>query len=141
MIKVVVDTNVVISALLKANSIPALIVSLILQKQLRLCLSDDIFTEYRDVLDRYKFKDLDQSSVMELLNQLKKQALWVMPQVPVDVIKRDPSDNKFLECALESKADYLVTGNTEHFPFEKFHKTRIVTPRELINFITKIIIK
>jgi predicted nucleic acid-binding protein len=47
----------------------------------------------------------------------------------------DPADNKFLECALESKADYLITGNIRHFPFKKFHDTQVITPKDFIDLL------
>ena len=65
--------------------------------------------------------------------------LWVAPRIPVNILSRDPSDNKFLECALESQADYLITGNTRHFPLKKFHDTRIINPRDFIDLIGKAI--
>ena len=72
---------------------------------------------------------------------LKQQALWVSPRIPVTILSRDPADNKFLECALESQADYLITGNTRHFPLKMFHGTRIITPRDFIDLIGKTIFR
>jgi len=57
MIKVVIDTNVLISALLKEGSPPALIVSLMRKKQFTLCLSQEILDEYKEVLTRKRFED------------------------------------------------------------------------------------
>ncbi len=59
MLRVVLDTNVLVSALLKPDSLPELVVSLILGKRVRLCLSHPIFTEYQEVLGRKKFQKLD----------------------------------------------------------------------------------
>jgi putative PIN family toxin of toxin-antitoxin system len=135
MLKVVVDTNVIVSALLKSYSIPALIVSLVLRKSAKLCLSQDIFLEYQGVLARDKFKKLDKEKVGKLLHDLKTQALLVKPIKQVNLIKKDPTDNKFLECALDAKADYLITGDTKHFPMESFHNTKILTPDEFASIL------
>ena len=137
--KVILDTNVIISAFLKAESNPALILALSLEGSLTVCLSETIWQEYRGVLRRKKFQGLDQESIERLLSVIKQQALWVSPRIPVNILSRDPADNKFLECALESQADYLITGNTRHFPLKKFHGTRIINPRDFIDLIGKAI--
>ena len=132
MIRVVVDTNVIVSALLKAGSDPALIVSLILGEEITLCLSEEIWKEYGGVLARNKFARLDRASVAEFLDRLKASALWVEPRIKVNRIKEDPADNAFLECALAAEAHFFITGNRKHFSFPKFRKCRIVSPREML---------
>jgi putative PIN family toxin of toxin-antitoxin system len=139
MIKIVLDTNVVVSALLKADSTPELIVSMIREKQMLLCLSKGIFEEYSEVLSRDKFKGLNRKKVRELLSELKKDAIWVDPHTSVDVVKADPTDNKFLECALKARADFLITGNTRHFSFNKFHGIRITTPSDFLHIVAKML--
>ncbi|OGP62294.1 MAG: putative toxin-antitoxin system toxin component, PIN family [Deltaproteobacteria bacterium RBG_13_47_9] len=139
MLKLVVDTNVVISALLKPESNPALIMSLILRGDCRLCVTEKIFSEYEEVSGRGKFKRLDQASVREFLSMLRRKALWIVPKVTIDDMAKDPEDNAFLECALESKADFLITGNVHHFPEKKFHRTSILTPAEFVSYAVKII--
>ena len=139
MLKLVVDTNVVISALLKPESNPALIMSLILRGDCRLCVTEKIFSEYEEVSGRGKFKKLDQASLREFLSTLRSKALWVVPKVTIDGMTKDPEDNAFLECALESKADFLITGNIHHFPEEKFRRASIVTPAEFVSHAVKII--
>ena len=139
MFKLVVDTNIVVSALLKPDSLPDLIINMILNSTFTLCLSEDIFNEYQGVLGREKFKELNQEKTRRLLSKIKKNAKFVIPSVSVDAIKRDPEDNKFLECALESKADYLITGNITHFSFKKFRNTFIVTPRDFLDIIAKLL--
>jgi putative PIN family toxin of toxin-antitoxin system len=137
--KVILDTNVIISAFLKAESNPALVLALCLEGSLTVCLSETIWQEYRGVLRRKKFQGLDQESIEKLLALLKKQALWFSPRIPVNILSRDPADNKFLECALESQADYLITGNTRHFPLKKFHNTQSINPRDFSDLIGKAI--
>lgn len=141
MLKVVLDTNVLVSALLKPDSTPELVVSLILGKRVRLCLSHSIFDEYQEVLGRKKFQKLDPEKINRLLSRLEAQARWVTPKVHLEITELDPDDNKFLECAGEAKAEFLITGNKKHFPFEDFKKTRIVSPAEFLEaFATKLIV-
>jgi putative PIN family toxin of toxin-antitoxin system len=139
MLKLVIDTNVVISSLLKPESNPALIMSLILRGDCTLCVTEAIFVEYEEVLGRGKFKKLDQAGVGEFLATLRKRASWVVPKVTIDDVTKDPDDNAFLECALESKADFLITGNIHHFPEKKFRHTSIVTPSEFVFHAVKLI--
>ena len=139
MLKVIIDTNVLVSALLKSDSIPALIVSSVLQKHITLCLSDDIFTEYKEVLAYKKFKKLDQDEINNLLSQFRQYALWFYPQVSLNVIRDDISDNIFLECAHESEADFLITGNKKHFGFDSYHCTKIINPGEFMDILMNIL--
>ncbi len=62
-----------------------------------------------------------------------------VPKVTIDDAAKDPADNVFLECALESGADFLITGNIQHFPDRKFHRTSILTPAEFVFYAVKII--
>jgi putative PIN family toxin of toxin-antitoxin system len=137
MLKIVVDTNVVVSAFLKPYSNPALILALIAQQEVNLCLSKNILTEYQGVFSYQKFKDLNQDKVKIFLSQIERDAVWIEPQLTVNILKDDPEDNKFLECALSAKADFLVTGNTKHFPLHSFYHTRIATPAEFLLYYSK----
>ena len=134
--KLVLDTNIIISALHKAESDPDIILSLVLDKEAEialLCLSKEIYEEYKEVLARDKFSYFNQSRVNDVLRKIKKAALWVDPKIQVNMIKLDPADNKFLECALSCQADFLITGNTKHFPFKEPTKQRLSIPENFLN--------
>ena len=139
MLRVVIDTNVLVSALLKPDSVPGLIFSLVLEGELILCLSEPIATEYEEVLQREKFKKLNQKKVKALLSRLKSQAEWAEPKVHLNITKADPEDNKFLEWAEEAGADFLVTGNTKHFPPGKYKGTIILTPVGFLSVMAKML--
>lgn len=140
MLKVVIDTNVLVSALLKDNSPPAFILTLLRKRKMSLCLSKAIFEEYRAVINREKFQHI-RSAAAPLLLSLKKGALLVEPKIRIAVITADPADNKFLECAQAAQANFLITGNTKHFSFKQFQDTRIVSPKEFIEYALALIIK
>lgn len=137
MLKIIVDTNVVVSAFLKPYSNPALILALIAQQEVNLCLSKNILTEYQEVFAYQKFKHLNQDKVKIFLTQIQRDALWIEPQLTVNILKDDPEDNKFLELALVAKANFLITGNTKHFFLKSFYHTRIVTPTEFLRYYSK----
>lgn len=130
MTKVVLDTNVLVSALLKSNSSPSIILSLILDGKVKLCLSREIFSEYQGVLARKKFQQLDQKFVKDILSKLDQISVLVEPKVKID-LALDKDDNKFIECAIEAQANFIITGNTKHFP-KKYQNIDIVTPKEFI---------
>ena len=133
--RVILDTNVIVSAFLKPASNPALILSLFLEDYLTLCLCEEIWTEYREDLQRQKFQQLDHESIKKFFSIIRAKALWVVPRVSVNILKSDPQDNKFLACALEAQADYLITGNAKHFPLKKFHSAQIINPKDFIELI------
>ena len=133
--RVVYDTNVVVSAALKAGSIPASLVTLALDRRVRLYLSPVIFAEYEAVLKRPKFA-FAADAVEAFLHDLRRVAVMIFPAKPVHVAPHEP-DNRFLECAQTARAQYLVTGNKRHFPFSVFQGTHVVSPSEFARIVTK----
>lgn len=128
--KVIVDTNVLISALIQ-RSFPYLIVREILTNdQIQLCLSQDLLTEYFEVLNRPKFAKYPDfiSNAQSILAEINERSVKYTPKIKVDIIK-DPSDNRLLELAATSKADFLITGNTNDFTMTTFKRTKIVSPK------------
>ena len=125
---VVFDTNVIVSALLKPGSIPSSLVALVFSYDLRLYVSESILAEYRAVLSRPVF-GFDAQPINRFLYELSKISETVHPRKTL-ALSPDEPDNRFLECALAAKADFLISGNTKHFPFAEFKGTQIVTPAE-----------
>lgn len=95
------------------------------------CLSTEIFEEYIEVLGRDKFNRFPnfKSKADVVLTKLNEISSLYKADRKVEVLI-DTSDNKFLELAAVSSADYLVTGNTLDFTIKEFEYTKIVTPRE-----------
>jgi putative PIN family toxin of toxin-antitoxin system len=125
-LKVVYDPSVVVSAALKAYGTASKLLSLALTRQVTLYMSQPIFQEYREVLERPKFR-LPIDTIAPLLAAIRRTAVMVTPKHRVTVSPDEP-DNRFLECAQAVHADYLVTNNTRHFPAVEFDGARIVTP-------------
>src|ERR1051325_10172527 len=124
-LKVVYDTNILVSANLKPESLIASLVALAFAKQVRLFYSRPILDEYRDVLARPKF-GFQPQTIRQFLDDLCAAGHELVPSQRVRVARHE-ADNRFLECAQAAKADYLVTGNTKDFP-RRFKGTRIVDP-------------
>ncbi|MGA8872154.1 MAG: putative toxin-antitoxin system toxin component, PIN family [Candidatus Acidiferrales bacterium] len=129
-LRLVLDTNIVVSAALKPAGLPRTVLSLALTKPARLYLSAPIFEEYQAVLSRPEFH-IRKGLRRQLLRFIETKAYWVTPARRLQVA-RDPNDDMFLECADAARADYLVTGNIRHFP-RYWKRTKVITSREFLN--------
>ncbi len=134
--KAVLDTNVVVSAHLRGDGREALILELALSGRFQLVVSGALLEEYEEVLQRPRF-DLDPDKIGRSIQAIRKAALLVQPPTKLDVT-RDPDDNKVLECALEGGAEYVVTGNTRHFP-KHFQAVEIVPPRQFLEILATLL--
>jgi hypothetical protein len=137
MFKAVYDTNIIVSAVLHKDRLPASLLSLALEGRVRLFVSEELLREYEGVLGRPKFK-LGETEIENLMKPIRKKAIKVKPTKKITKIRKDLADNRVLECALEAQVDFIVTGNKKHFPFEKFHRAKVVNPQEFTTyFMTK----
>jgi len=130
--RVVLDTNIIVSALLQPLGPPAQIFLLTMSGPLQLCMSGSIYTEYEEVISRQRF-GRDESTIAEVLKTIRAQSLWVRPTVAIRACS-DPDDNIFLECGVAARASYLVTGNQRHFP-GSWEQILVVTPRQMLDVI------
>jgi len=126
--RVVVDTNILVSATIKFSGIEAAVVDLAGAHKLDVCVSDAILAEYKEVLFRPHLR-LDTRRVASTLALMVSEGILVKATTRLSV-SRDESDNRFLECAEAADADYLITGNKRHFP-ARWKRTEIVNAREL----------
>ena len=112
--RLVLDTNVLVSGLLTPHGPSGRILDLVLAGKLRLLVDDRIVDEYREVLLRPRF-GFDPAAVATLLTFLTTESEWV--SAPARGVRlTDPGDQPFAEVAIAGGADYLVTGNPRHFP-------------------------
>ena len=131
-LRLVVDTNIVVSAALKPDGLQRTVLLLAITKPARLYVTKAILNEYRDVLSRPEFQ-IRKGLRQQLLDLIRKRAHLVAPARTVQVTS-DPEDNMFLECADAAHADFLVTGNVRHFP-RFWKKTKIITSREFLSLV------
>ena len=128
----VLDTNVLVSALLKNGSVPWQVAVEALHGDIIPVLNDDILAEYEDVLNRPKFK-FEKLADNVLLSELRKRAIFAEAGLIEDIVP-DPKDVVFYAVLMEKRKEeeaYLVTGNLKHFPA----RTYVVTPREMLDIM------
>ena len=132
--KIILDTNVLVSALIQKNRPYFIVYNCLLEGFVDICISDDLFKEYLDVLNRPKFRKYSNfiAHAEYVLAQVESKATIYFPKEKFDVIK-DKDDNKLLELAAESKADFIITGNSNDFTMPKFKDTMIVSPKDYWN--------
>jgi putative PIN family toxin of toxin-antitoxin system len=128
--KVVFDTNVLISAILFGGS-PRKCLEHAIEGEIELYLSKEIIREVEGVLSREKF-NIAEENLRYIISSLDSIAEFVSPKTKLDIIKKDPQDNKILECAIESEADFIISGDTHLLELSKFRKTRILKPADFL---------
>lgn len=129
--KIVIDTNVMVSSLIQ-RSYPYLIINeLFIDNKFQLCVSEELMTEYYEVLSRPKFAKFQDFFVRaeSLLVDIETKSSKFVPTVKLDLIS-DTNDNMILELADQCLADFIITGNTTDFTFSAYKQTKIVTPKE-----------
>lgn len=130
---VVLDTNVIVSALHFPRSRLARILTLIQADRIDLSISEFILAEVEGVLvSKFNWTKDSAREVREVIRSLAADVLD--PKESISVVKGSDADNRILECAVEAKADFLITGDKEHLlPLETFQGVRIVSPAEFLD--------
>ena len=129
--KIVLDTNVLVSAILSPNGPPAAALRALLTERVTLCFDERIVSEYREVLTRSKFS-FDRELIEELVGFLEAAGSPTLA-APLAVTLPDPWDQMFIEVAVAGDADFLVTGNLKHFPEKARAGVCVVSPREFLD--------
>ena len=132
-LRIVIDTNVLISAAVKPLGRQALVINLVAFRAVELFVSEAVLAEYREVFSRPKFARLPATDVATLLALIEAEATMVTPTTRLEISKHD-SDNRFYECADAAQADYIVTGNIRHFT-KPYKNTQIISGRELLELM------
>jgi putative PIN family toxin of toxin-antitoxin system len=127
--RVVLDTNVLISGLLGGTATEVI-------RRWRggafdLIVSEEIVSEYEQVLKRPKFK-LPEWVVQELLDYIHSKSQWVEPHAIIESVVRDPFDAKFLEAAIAGHADWIVSGDKDLLELGQFETVAIISLREFL---------
>ena len=136
--RLILDTNVLVSANIQ-KSYPYFIVDRVFADlSLELCISDELFAEYVDVLNREKFSKFPDfhTRAQALLSDIENYGVRFTPTAKVDIISNEP-DNRLLELAEACSADYLVTGNTNDFTMTQYIHTKIVSPKEFFEVLNR----
>ena len=131
-LRLVLDTNVVVSAAIKPEGLERTVLLLAISKPAHWYVTDAIVAEYSAVLARPELK-IRKGPRRQLLQWIRKHSRVVIAS-RLPQITSDPADNMFIECADAARADFLITGNQRHFP--KFWKrTKIISSRDFLDLI------
>ena len=133
MIHAVIDTNVLVSALLtsKSDAATVQVLETLMNGQIIPMYNEEIIDEYEIVLNRPSFK-FSEEKVYYYINAIKEKGLLSM-RTESNIEYPDPDDSVFYEVALSKEDSFLVTGNMKHYPKVDF----VVTPAEMMKIIEK----
>jgi len=135
-IRIVLDTNVLVAGLLSAKGPPGRIVDLISAGEIEVACDTRILAEYRDVLARPELR-IDQREAEDVLQHIEHSAMLVRPDRWPEPLP-DADDEPFLAVAEASQAICLVTGNIRHFPARARRDVRVLTPRQFVDMLDEL---
>lgn len=136
--RLILDTNILVSANIQ-RSYPYFIVDRVFaDPNLELCISDELFAEYVEVLNREKFAKFPDfhARAQTLLSDIETYGVKFKPTAKVDLISDEP-DNRLLELAETCGADYLITGNIKDFNMTHYKETKIMWPKKFFNILNQ----
>ena len=134
--KVVIDTKVFISSFLETAGAPRKIIELWKRGEIVICLSDEIVTEYINVLFRMGLKgEEDIGELLELLNR-KVNIIFASTDQTLQLLA-DPGSDKFVECAVVANAQYIISEDEHLIDLKQYKQVKIVTPSEFIEQVHK----
>lgn len=138
--KAVVDTNVVVSSFLSPTGTRARILKGWEKGQFELIVSDEILAEYERALNYQEVSSrhgMTIEQIGQVIAEMKSFATVVKPQQKLIVIKDDPADDKFLECAKEAGAEYIVSADLHLLNLKQYEDVQILSPSEFLSVIDK----
>lgn len=135
MLKVVIDTNIFVSGVLVEGGNPSVILKAWKRTQkYQLFVTEEIIQEVLRVMQRL---NVPPEIITDWDKAIRKNAISVVPMRKIEAVKEDPSDNKFLECAIESRADYIVSGDSHLKGLKEFQGIKIISAREFLGILSK----
>jgi putative PIN family toxin of toxin-antitoxin system len=133
MYRVVLDTNVLISAIVFGGK-PREILGKIISGKIHLAISQDILDELVAVLTGSKFKYAS-NVAYEIKNAIEELGEMVIPEKRINIVKKDSDDNRILECAFAADADLIISGDNHLLELMKYKNIQIVSPVEFLEKI------
>ncbi len=138
--RVIIDANVIVSFLLSKGDTVSFIFDSWKNKNFDVLTSSSIFMELNDVIDRavrLPKGAVDPLNAAAMARRLRKNTIRV-PTVSSVQASKDDKDNRYLACAKDGNADYLVTGDKKHLlTLKTFGSTKIVSPKEFVEVLQK----
>ena len=131
--RIVYDTNALISATIWKSSFAYKSLHSALEKDEKIIISTEIIEEYSEVLVKdFKYT---QTKAEDLIMVILYLFFLVYPKIKFDAVKDDPDDNIVLECAVEGNADYIVTMDNHLLKLKEFKGIKIITPKEFLEIL------
>ena len=131
--KIVLDTNIIISAAISLDGAPAKIFELLLEQKIQNYTTKEIIEEIELVLERPKFKkSIDKEYKDFIISNFKKNSIIINPDIKVRVILEDEADDKFIECALFAKAN-IISGDKHLLNLKNYKEIRILSANEFLS--------
>lgn len=135
MIRVVLDTSVLVSAVISPNGPNAEIFDFFVSKELRPYVTEALLEQYSAVFNYERLQHLDRRRIGLLRSLLDRVAIKVKPQGRLKISSHE-EDNRVYECAVAAKVTYIVTENRKHFK-EPYKITKIINARQLLAVLKK----
>jgi len=132
-IKVVIDTNIIISFFCFPGGIIKELVEKALNLQFMIIISDEIIDEFEKVVER-KFSQLS-NDLWQFLKFIKNNFIIINPVKKINAVKVDPTDNKIIECAVAADVDYIISGDKHLLNIKEIKGIKILTPAEFFKKI------
>ena len=140
MLKIVLDTNVFVSALINPRGKPAQILNYVFESKVRLFTSPSIIEELERVLSYPKLvkrHGLEKQELKEFVSDLLSILSLVEGKKAIELIAEDPADNNYLSCALDAKADFIVSGDIHLLNLREYEGIQIITPAQFLEMLEK----
>ncbi len=139
-VKAVIDTNVLVSGLFAESGTVAELMGLWFDGRFELVTSEEILSELYRVLHKPTIQEHfkpSEDDIVEYLDTIREKAIITPDIYQTDRIKKDTTDNKFLACALEAKADYIVSGDKHLREIKHFHGIKIIDVKAFVERVRK----
>lgn len=137
-LKVVIDTNTIISAPLSDDGNPAKIFELLLLEEINNFRSEEITNEIIEVFSRDKIKKIvSEDKINFIIDNYKKFSELTAPNIRLSIVKEDEDDNRILECAETANANYIISGDDHLIKLRNYKNVKIVSPKEFYDIYLK----
>ena len=140
MLKIVLDTNVFVSALINPRGKPAQILNYVFENKVRLFTSPSIIEELERVLSYPKLvkrHGLEKQELKKFVSDLLSILSLVEGKKAIEVIAEDPADNNYLSCVVDAKADFIVSGDIHLLNLREYEGIQIITPAQFLEMLEK----
>lgn len=142
MLKIVLDTNLLVSAVISSQGNPARILGLFRKNLIEIVISEEMIVEIQKVLNYPKIRKRhvwNTEEIESFVRGIKEICIVVTPKFHSgSIVTQDPSDDKFLHCAVAGEVDYIVTGDNHLLRLGKYSGIQIVTPGQFLEIYTNL---